>query len=117
MDRRRLSLDAEGDAVTVPTAKKPIPQPARPIVERVHRRYLDACKRGKRPALDDPRAAVALLTAREHVTLAECGYYPIPAQIIRHGMRRAECQQQQILDAVAEQLPNAIMVVLETMEL
>lgn len=100
-----------------PTADSPIPPPARPIVERVHRRYFAACERGERPAIDDPRAAVTLLTALECVALAECGYYPIPPEVIQRGMTRAEYQRQQILDAVAEQLPDAIRSVLETLEI
>jgi hypothetical protein len=117
MDRGRLSLDAEGDAVTMPTAKSPMRPPARLIVERVHRRYVAACKRGERPAIDDPRAAVGLLTALECVALADSGYYPIPAQVIRLGMTPAEQQRQQILDDVAGQMPDAIRAVLETIEI
>jgi hypothetical protein len=116
MDRGRLSLHAEGGAVTRATADSPIPASARPIVDRAHRRYVAACNRGECPAIDDPRAAVALLTAMECVALAECGYYPIPAQVIRLGMTPAEHQRQQLLDAIAEQLPDAIKAALETTE-
>ncbi len=100
----------------LPTANSPIPPLARPIVERVHRRYIAACKRGERPAIDDQLAAVGLLTALECIALAECGYYPIPPAVIRLGTTPAEHQRQQILDAIAEQLPDAIIAVLETME-
>lgn len=99
--------------MTRPSANTPIPPPARPIVERVHRRYVAACNSGSRPAIDDPRAAVALLTASEEVALATFGYYPIPAQVIRRGMTRTEFQRQLILDAVAEQLPDAVRAALE----
>lgn len=117
MDHCRLPLDAGGNAVTRPTAHSPIPAAARPIVERVHSRYVAACNRGERPAIDDPCAAVGLLTALECIALAECGYYPIPAQVIRLGMTPAEHQRQQILDALAEQLPDAVSVVLEATEI
>ena len=103
--------------MNVPTPDTPIPPATRPILERVHRRYVADCQRGERPVIDDPRAAVALLTALECIALAECGYYPIPAQVIRLGMTPAEHQRQQILDAIAEQLPDAIRAVLETIEI
>jgi hypothetical protein len=107
MDRRGLSLDAEGDAVTRPTADTPIPAPVRPIVERVHRRC-------RAVAIDDPRNVP--LTALERVALAQWGYYPIAPAVIRLGMTPTEHHRQQILDAVAEQLPYAVKAMLETME-
>jgi hypothetical protein len=102
--------------MAAPAADSPIPSVARPIVEAVYRRYRAACKRGTRPAIDDPAAAVTLLTALECVTLATCGYYPIPEVVIKLGCTPTEHKRQEILDAVAEQLPDAIAAVLETVE-
>ncbi len=103
--------------MTAPTANTPIPPAARTILDNVHLRYVAACNRGERPAIDNPRAAAALLTALECIALAAAGCYPIPPDIIRLGMTPAEYQRQQILDAVAEQLPDAVMAVLETTEI
>jgi hypothetical protein len=115
VDCLRLSRDAEGVFVKVSTANTPIPPPARPIVERVHRRYVAACNRGERPAIGN--AANQPLTLPERIALAECGYYPIPPQVILLGTTPAEYERQQLLDAVAEQLPEAIRAALETMEI
>jgi hypothetical protein len=103
--------------MSIPTPDTSIPPAARPIVEAIHRRYSAACERGERPSLDDPRAAVALLTALECVALAESGYYPIPPDVVLLGMTPAEHQRQQILDAVAAQLPDAVTAILETTEI
>jgi hypothetical protein len=100
----------------LPTVKTPIPPPARPIVEAAHRRYDAACKRGERPAIADRAVRAALLTAQEYLILASCGYYPIPEVVIRLGCTPAEHQRREVLEAVAEQLPDAVLAVLETFE-
>lgn len=83
----------------------------------MHRRYVAACERGERPDVDDPRVLAALLTPSECVALARIGYYPPPTDVIRLGMTLAEYRQQQILAAVAEQMPDAINAILETTEI
>jgi hypothetical protein len=102
--------------MTAPTARRPIPPAVRPIVEAVHRRYLDACKCNEMMASDDPRNRTGLLTMTECVTLAARGYYPIPAAVIRLGMTPAEHQRQETINALAEQLPQAVIATLETVE-
>lgn len=97
-----------------PTARSPIPPAVRTIIERVHRRYAAACRRGKRPAIDGPHAGIALLTVSECFELAAAGYYPLPPEVIRLGATPAEHQRQEIIDAVAAQLPDAVAAVLET---
>lgn len=97
-----------------PTSHTPIPELARPIVNAVHGRYLEACKRGERPAIDNPSAAAALLTLAEKCSLAKAGYYPIPPEVIQLGMTPAEHQRHEVFDAVAKQLPDAVGFILES---
>lgn len=99
--------------MAAPTHNTPIPPAIRPIVDAVHRRYVAACHRNERPAIDGPRVAVGLLTMNKCVILAQCGYYPIPPGVIRLGMTPAEHQKREIFDTVAEQLPDAFAAVLE----
>jgi hypothetical protein len=79
---------------------------------------------GRRPNLADPRAVAGLLTSTECLTLAQCGYCPIPATVIRLGCTPAEHRQRQahqligtemesFRDEIAEQLPAAVEVILE----
>lgn len=97
-----------------PTSCTPIPAIARPIVEAVHRRYLAACERGERPAIDDPFVAAALLTAQECTALAKCGYHPIPEAVIRLGCTPSEQKRRAFLDIVAHQLPEAVKFISES---
>lgn len=90
--------------MAAPTPNTPILPAVRHIVGRVHRRCGGA-------GIADPRNVP--LTAQENFDLARSGYYPIPPAVIRLGMTPAEHQRQQILDAIAEQLPDAIAAVLE----
>lgn len=96
-----------------PSAHDPIPKSVRPIIERVHQRYI-ALLPQERPAIDNPSVVATLLTLEERCDLARCGYYPIPMSVIRHGMTPAECQRQEFFAAVAEQLPDAVKVILES---
>jgi hypothetical protein len=106
-----------------PSEKDPIPPAARPVVATVHRRY-SALPPANRPNLADPRAAGGLLKLLERVTLAKCGYYPLPASVIRLGCTPLEHQQRQtrqlvrgelesLRDEIAAELPAAVAVVLE----
>lgn len=96
-----------------PTSRTPIPSAVRPIVAAVHKRFLEAVRRGKVPCLDD--AGCIPLTATERYCLAACGYYPIPSQVVRRGCTAPEHRRQQIIDAIADQLPDAVTAILEAL--
>jgi hypothetical protein len=79
----------------------------------MHRRY-HAKPPHQRPALD-ARSAAALLTVSERLALASCGYYPVPSVVVRLGCTPLEYQRDRILDAVADDLPEAVTAVLEAL--
>lgn len=96
----------------------PPPGHARRVLRRARRRY-HALQKVYRPSLGDPRSYVGLFKMNELVTLAKCGYWPLPwralAWLVELATKRAlrlERQRRRVeaitRRLIAAELPEAV---------